>query len=899
MVSTSSSRRRLLTLALTLALMVPLHQPLPVVAAGYEEFTTHMKLSNQAFLNRNADLAEQENNLAEKALPRVEKPDEQPDYDSCMVVILQRRGQICYLREQYDQAEKFCKEAQTMAKYINFGDVPVPAAIDFWLGSIYIKQKRFDEAIAANIAACDALKSASNALQKETATGLSANFEPLWRHYGSGQNLKPLLNAQLGALERVGMGETLQTVVAHIYLGDIASAANDIPLAQSEYKKAYDIAVKGSDETAIAGAVAKTVGGYLRSGQYAEAEKFCKETLEATEKRLGPNDVQCAGVRVFLARIYLDTRRIDEAAVEVKKAKEILGRSPDSLNMASCWMVSMLLHQKQGNMDEATADGEKAVAILAKHPKIMDLGLIAVYDFLAQIYMDQHKYDKAEACLKPALEAYSRENPESAATASTMASIAALYYAQGDYEQAAKYGENSVRIDDKVLGRLNPQTAYDLAKLANIYRDAGKPDEAEMKRLEAFRIFNEAAPNDIRYAGLLMQYADRMDSESNYSEAEKAMLKAHAIVEKFFGADSDQVNEGLLLLSIYNFDAGRNDVAEERNAQALAFDEKHHGAESAEVARDLKFLARIYEKTGDKVKAADVKKRLTQIQSKLPSAPPAAVAENPVISTSADIPKAKQSQAVGNKYALVIGVSNFEDPMLNLRYAAKDARDFARFLETDGHFPKENVKLLVDKNANREAIVNALGKGFLGSRAQPDDLVVVYISSHGGTDLKKTSGLNFFVPYDANATNLLTQGIPMEWFSQILESGVISKRVLMFMDVCHSGAAAESKGLTRERMFDSLKVEPRAGQIIVCSSLANQLSWESKKYENSVFTRCLIDALRSNGNATKLGDAFEQMRTRVESEVLTDRHEEQTPIMKRTWNGDDIMLSAPARQGLR
>jgi hypothetical protein len=78
---------------------------------------------------------------------------------------------------------------------------------------------------------------------------------------------------------------------------------------------------------------------------------------------------------------------------------------------------------------------------------------------------------------------------------------------------------------------------------------------------------------------------------------------------------------------------------------------------------------------------------------------------------------------VGNKWALVIGISNFKDSSLNLKYAAKDAKDFAQFLVSDGHFAKDHVKLLVDKSATRQDIVNALGAAFLGSKVKKDDLL--------------------------------------------------------------------------------------------------------------------------------------------------------------------------------
>ncbi|MBZ4317222.1 caspase family protein, partial [Mycobacterium tuberculosis] len=71
-------------------------------------------------------------------------------------------------------------------------------------------------------------------------------------------------------------------------------------------------------------------------------------------------------------------------------------------------------------------------------------------------------------------------------------------------------------------------------------------------------------------------------------------------------------------------------------------------------------------------------------------------------------------------------------------------------------------------------------------------------------------------------------------------------------------------------------------------------SWESKKYQNSVFTRCLIDSLRKYGDATTLGEAFQNLKDKVQEEVLRERGVMQTPVLKSRWKGSDLRLATPA-----
>jgi uncharacterized caspase-like protein len=114
------------------------------------------------------------------------------------------------------------------------------------------------------------------------------------------------------------------------------------------------------------------------------------------------------------------------------------------------------------------------------------------------------------------------------------------------------------------------------------------------------------------------------------------------------------------------------------------------------------------------------------------------------------------------------------------------------------------------------------------------------------------------------------------------------------MDACHSGAAVEdrgAKGLFRVTNVSADEMFQGSGQLVVCSSQPNQVSWESKRYPNGVFTHYLLEGLRKHGSATKIGEACNYMRDMVEQEVRTDRGELQTPVMRSKWEGNDLVVA--------
>lgn len=131
----------------------------------------------------------------------------------------------------------------------------------------------------------------------------------------------------------------------------------------------------------------------------------------------------------------------------------------------------------------------------------------------------------------------------------------------------------------------------------------------------------------------------------------------------------------------------------------------------------------------------------------------------------------------------------------------------------------------------------------------------------------------------------------------MIKSRIASDRILLVLDACHSGAAKEgAKGLYRAQNFEAANLVQGTGQLILCSSAPDQVSWESKNYPNGVFTRQLIEALRQRQGNVTVGEAYATMKERVQDEVLRDRGQVQTPLVKNAWQGKDIQLNVAPSQ---
>jgi len=268
---------------------------------------------------------------------------------------------------------------------------------------------------------------------------------------------------------------------------------------------------------------------------------------------------------------------------------------------------------------------------------------------------------------------------------------------------------------------------------------------------------------------------------------------------------------------------------------------------------------------------------------------------------------------ITRKLALVVGIGSFRDKSVTpLEFAAKDAQDVYSYLisPAGGGFQKSDVMLMVDENATKSNIEAALDA--LRSRAEIDDLVFVYIGSHG-TPPHIHGNVNV-VTYD-------TQVRPRHavWSTSLSDDrigefvrGIRSKRLIMVMDVCYSNGAYkkvagflpaggkslladddEASGLSRNQMarrilgakdlvLDDESPAPRAraqtnqgwGKVLISASDAGEKSWESDRLRNSVFTYFFLDGMKKFGD---IRPAFDYARPRTTEAVRLEKDHIQRP----------------------
>ncbi|PWU01565.1 MAG: hypothetical protein C5B53_02725 [Candidatus Melainabacteria bacterium] len=251
-------------------------------------------------------------------------------------------------------------------------------------------------------------------------------------------------------------------------------------------------------------------------------------------------------------------------------------------------------------------------------------------------------------------------------------------------------------------------------------------------------------------------------------------------------------------------------------------------------------------------------------------------------------------QPIGDKWAVIVGISKFADSHVpTLKYSAKDARDFADYL-TDpkaGKFRSDHVRVLLNEEATKVNIMDSIGDSFLPHAAAPGDLVVIYLSTHGSPAGADIRGVNYVVAYDTQVSKLFATGLEMKQLLQIIKERVHTNRILLVLDTCYSGAGAEvgHKGLVRTNV-DAQEMAQGIGSLVISSSMPTERAWESDNLQNGYFTHYLIESLKENPDNVTVDKAFESMKSKVQSSVLKDKGEMQTPVMSGSFVGPKLVL---------
>jgi WD40 repeat protein len=224
-------------------------------------------------------------------------------------------------------------------------------------------------------------------------------------------------------------------------------------------------------------------------------------------------------------------------------------------------------------------------------------------------------------------------------------------------------------------------------------------------------------------------------------------------------------------------------------------------------------------------------------------------------------------------HALIIGIEEYENPDLRLKYPRSDAELFAETLAANGRALFGEMKLTVLKTraeTTRKRIESTLES--LQS-VDPNDLFVFYVASHGLVD----NGVYYLLT--SNVGSLSSRHLESDALSHGALANLLMKipaqKKLVVVDTCGAGAlgnaiqlAALGRGLTEST---AMKVLSRAvGTTVLAASAASQQALEGYQ-GHGLFTFLLAEGLRGRADLNR--DAF------VKTTELADFIDDEVPAL--------------------
>lgn len=235
-----------------------------------------------------------------------------------------------------------------------------------------------------------------------------------------------------------------------------------------------------------------------------------------------------------------------------------------------------------------------------------------------------------------------------------------------------------------------------------------------------------------------------------------------------------------------------------------------------------------------------------------------------------------------NLWALIVGISEYQDKDWNLEFADADAEALYQQLIDPrcGGYPAHQICKLTNAQATKDAIWDGL-RTFLQQPA-PEDFVLVFFACHGGPDPNRPRNLYVF-PHDTDPKRISATAIPMEYVQDALSPrNLLAECVVLLADTCHAGgmrAPHHARGAADAmNRFIAEMANSRPGMATLTATEEREVAWEGTEWGegHGVFTHFLLEGLtggaaRPEDGVVTVGQLFDYVRNKVIEATSPDR----------------------------
>ena len=215
-------------------------------------------------------------------------------------------------------------------------------------------------------------------------------------------------------------------------------------------------------------------------------------------------------------------------------------------------------------------------------------------------------------------------------------------------------------------------------------------------------------------------------------------------------------------------------------------------------------------------------------------------------------------------YLLAVGIARYTKDEFNLRFADKDAREFAASWKgQEGKvYNKVETRVLTDEQATNRAILE--GMEWLVRSATQRDVTVLFLSAHGFRDERQNY---YLATHEVDPASLRSTGLRWSEVKNLIQD--LPGKFLLFVDTCHSGGITGAKGLADDPLRELVLED--TGAVVFSSSLPREVSLEDPRWGHGAFTKAFLDV--TNDSASDLNHdgylSLSELNDRISERVKT------------------------------
>ena len=214
-------------------------------------------------------------------------------------------------------------------------------------------------------------------------------------------------------------------------------------------------------------------------------------------------------------------------------------------------------------------------------------------------------------------------------------------------------------------------------------------------------------------------------------------------------------------------------------------------------------------------------------------------------------PSKLKEETNNHTVALIFGIENYNQSP-KATYANLDAKYFAEYAKRGFGIKQQNIKLLIDKDANLISSIGILEKWLPGKIKSGQTELIIFFAGHG---LASNDGKELYLLSQDSDPDLLVRTAlsRSEIFDTITK--LKPKSVTMFFDTCYSGVSRDEETLLASarpiRIIANEEDDIPSNFTIFSASQLDQISSGIKEAKHGIFSYYLMKGLEGYADSNK------------------------------------------------